>query len=189
MSSTPEPRRYTYAEYLALEAETGIRHEFLDGQVWAMSGGSPRHSAVKVNLVAALKSALRGTPCRPYDSDLKLRVPESGLATYADAAVTCGPLVPDAGDPMAATNPTLIAEVLSPSTEAWDRDWKWDHYRSMRSLRHFLLVDPGTPKVEHYERLPDDTWHFTVHRTGDVVRVAALGIDLPVDALYEDLPD
>lgn len=188
MSSTPAPLELTYQDYLALERSSGLRHEFLDGQAWAMSGGSPRHSAIKVNLGAHLKGALRGRPCRPYDSDLKLRVRESGLATYADTAVICGPIVPDTVDPLAATNPTLVVEVLSPSTEAWDRGWKWEHYRSMPTLRHYLLVDAGRQRIEHYERLPDESWRYSVHGEGGTVVLGALGIELPLAAVYDDLP-
>jgi Uma2 family endonuclease len=178
----------TYAEYLAIERETDLRHEFLHGRAWAMSGGTPRHSALKVNLLAFLHRTTEGTPCRPYDSHLKLRVAASGLATYADVAVICGALVPDREDANAATNPVVVIEVLSPSTEAWDRGWKWEHYRSMASLRHYLLVDQGTERVEHYERLPDGSWRYTVHLAGSVVPLTAIGVDLPVASIYAGAP-
>jgi Uma2 family endonuclease len=192
MSTQPEHPHLTYAEYLELEERTGTRHEFLRGRVWAMSGGTPRHSALKVNLVSLLREALRGKPCRPYDSDLKLRtpgsVPDSGLSTYADAAVICGPILPDAADPHAATNPTLLAEVLSKSTEAWDRGDKWEHYQTISTLRHYLLVDHASVKVEHYERQADGSWRYSIHRSGDVVHLSALDIHVAVAALYEDAP-
>jgi Uma2 family endonuclease len=189
VSTIPEPHPLTYEAYLRLEEETGLRHEFLDGRVWAMSGGSPRHSAIKVNLVAFLRTALRGSPCRPYDSDLKVRVLGSGLATYADATVICGAIVRDPDDPNAAINPSVAVEVISRSTEAWDRGWKWEHYRSVDSLRHYLLVDQLVARVEHYERLEDGSWRYSVHQRGDRIELAAIGVELPVDVLYEELPD
>src|SRR5436190_3677950 len=107
----------TYAEYLRLERETDTRYEFLDGQIWAMSGGTARHSRIKMNLGALLTSALGDGPCQPYDSDWKIRVSATGLATYPDISVVCGDIERHPEDSNAAINPAVIVEVLSESTE------------------------------------------------------------------------
>lgn len=185
----PARKRLTYAEYLAIEVETDLRHEFLDGEAWAMAGGTPRHSRVKVNLTTALNVALGAGPCVAFDSDLKVRVRETGLATYPDAAIVCGPLERDPQDPNAVCNPTVLVEVLSEGTEAWDRGGKFAHYRRIPGLRHYLLVDCRQARVEHYVRQEDGRWLLSEHGPGEVVQVAAAGLHLSVDALYQGLPD
>ena len=181
-------KRLDYAEYLALERSTDLRHEFLDGEAWAIAGGTPRHSKIKANLVGQLYLALGRGPCAAYDSDLKVRVPDTGLSTWPDAAVICGPLQRDALDRNAAVNPTVLVEVLSEATEAWDRGGKFAHYRRLASLRHYLLVDSRTSRVEHYVRMADGRWALSEHGPGEVVEVEAAGLRLEVDRLYEGLP-
>ncbi|MEZ4238490.1 MAG: Uma2 family endonuclease [Myxococcota bacterium] len=184
--ASPALQRASYADYLATERETGLRHEFLDGEVRLMSGGTLRHSALKTNLGALLRDGLRGGPCRPYDADARLRVPATGLATYADFAIVCGPPVPHAEDPLAYTNPTALFEVLSPTTEAWDRGGKFLHAQQLPSLRWYVLVSQDAPRVEVYTRR-DDGWTYAVHVDG-AVRWADLGLALHLSELYADLP-
>ena len=121
MAEAPRKIQLSYEAYLALEQETGERHEYLDGEAWAMAGGNVPHSCVKGNLYALLRTALLGRPCRPMDSDLKIYVPSTGLVTYPDVSVICGALLGAVGAPHADTMPTLLAEVLSPRTESWGR--------------------------------------------------------------------
>jgi len=123
----------TYAEYLALKQQTGLLHEFLDGEAWAMAGGSSRHSRIKMNLAGSFYVALGDSPCQPYDSDLKIRILETGLATYPDLAVVCGPIDRHPEDVNAVTLPKLVAEVLSDSAESWDRGGEFAHYRQIAS--------------------------------------------------------
>jgi Uma2 family endonuclease len=179
----------SYAEYLEFERNLDVRCEFLNGDVWAMAGGTPRHSKVKANLSGVLYVALRRTPCAAYDSDLKVLVPDTGLATYPDAAVICGPLMRHHQDNNAVTNPSALFEVICASTEAWDRGGKFAHYRRLESLQHYLLVDSQLQRVEHYERQDDGRWLLSEHGPGSGVHLAALGVALAVDDLYEDLPD
>lgn len=181
-------KRLTYLEYVDLERATDHRHEFLDGQARAMAGGSLRHSRIKVNVIGELRTALRGSPCRPYDSDLKLIVPATGLVTYPDAAVICGQPERHPDDPHAATNPALVVEVLSPSTEAWDRGGKFEHLGELPSLRHYLLVSQDRVRVTLHTRR-DGAWELTRYGAGERVTLEGIGVSLSVDALYEDLPD
>lgn len=181
----PAHRRLTYAAYLALERETDVRHEFLDGEAWAMAGGSIRHSGIKSNVALAFGIALRGGPCRFYDSDLKVRVPETGLATYPDLAVICGGPERHPEDRNAATNPALLVEVLSKATESWDRGGKFAHYRKLPSLKHYVLVSQDSEVVEHYARQDDGSWRLTEHT--DLLPV--LGVEIPIEGFFRDLPD
>lgn len=181
----------SYTDYLALEEETDVRHEFLRGEAWAMAGGTPRHSAVKSNLLFLVAGRLGSGPCRAYDSDLKLRVESTGLATYADLAVVCGPLVRDTEDRNAVTNPTAVFEVLSPSTERWDRGGKFHHMQTVPSLRSYVIVSVDELRVEVFTRLEDGSWRLSSHGAGSIATFD-LGegrIDLEVDALYRNLPE
>lgn len=178
----------SYADYLELERSTGLKHEFVDGQVWAMSGGTPSHSAITSNVNALLHVALRSSPSRPYSSDLKIRVFETGLASYSDVAVVCGPIEPHPEDANAVTNPSLLIEVLSPSTEAWDRGAKFAHYRRIPSLRHYVLADSVAQRVELYTRQDDETWTFSEHLPGVTFRLDTLDLELAVDEVFADLP-
>jgi Uma2 family endonuclease len=185
----PALRRLTYVEYLELEKRTGVRHEFLDGQARAMAGGTIRHSAIKVNLVLALGAALRGKPCRVYDSDLKVLVEASGLATYPDVSVACRDLRAASIDRNAAVNPIALFEVLSRSTEAWDRGDKFDHFARIPDLRDYVLVSQRIRRVEHYARQPDDTWKLARNGPGDRLVLTGTDASIPVDDVYVDLPD
>lgn len=178
----------TYADYLAIERDTAVRHEFLRGEVWAMSGGTPRHSKIKINLATALNAALGDGPCQAYDSDLKVRTLATGLATYADATVVCGDLETDPEDANAITNPTAVFEVLSPSTERWDRGGKFEHLGQCPSLKLYVLVAQERPHVEVYTRTAPDRWELRRFSEGQTLPLAPIGIELPVDVLYRNMP-
>lgn len=179
----------SYEDYLALERETDLRHEFLNGEAWAMAGGTPRHSGVMTNLTAIVWAALRGHPCRPYNSEMKISIENTGLYTYPDLVVICGPPARSPQDRNAVTNPTLLAEVLSPSTEGWDRGGKFAHYQHIPSLRYYLLVNVGQVRVELFTRESEGRWTLTVHGPGTQVPLPELGFSLDVDELYTDLPE
>ena len=179
----------SYDDYLALERETDLRHEYLDGEAWAMAGGTPRHAVVKSNLTGLLWNRLRGRPCRAVDADLKIAIPDTGLYTYPDLSVICGALERSAQDRNAVVNPTVLFEVLSPSTEGWDRGGKFAHYRRIPTLQHFVLVSVDLSRVELYTRTPDGRWLLSEHGPGDEVPLSAVDIAFPVDALYEGLPE
>lgn len=180
--STP---RVAYADYLALEAQSADRHEWYDGVVLAMAGGTPEHAFLAAACLRELGVALRGRSCLPYDSNLRLRSEATGLATYGDAVVVCGPVVAHPEDPDACTNPRLVVEVLSPTTEAYDRGQKFEHYRSFPSLRHYVLVSTGRARVEHYCRNDDGTWTLRACGPGEGTELAGLDVRLAVDALYD----
>src|SRR3954447_14765097 len=124
---------YTYAEYLGFEASSNVKHEFLGGQIYAMAGGTPEHAALAAAAITLLGPQLRGGQCRPYNSDLRVRTP-TGLTTYPDVTIVRGPREIDGVDPLAVTNPRLIVEVLSRSTEEYDSGDKFAHYKAFPSL-------------------------------------------------------
>lgn len=186
----PAHKLLTYQDYLDLEASTGVRHEFLDGVAVAMAGGSIRHAMLQTDLAFHMQMSLRGAgACRAVGSELKVRSLTLDFASYPDLSVVCGPVVPHPNDPHAMTNPRLLAEVLSPSTEGYDRGDKFDHYRSIATLEHYVLVSTNVTRVELFSRQPDATWTLRVFGPGQALVVEDMGIEVAVDDLYRDLPE
>jgi Uma2 family endonuclease len=184
--SAPAHRiRYSYAEYLALEASSNVKHEYLDGQIYAMAGGTPEHAALAAAVIGLLFPTLRGSPCRPYDADLRVRVRATGLSTYPDVTVVCGRREHAPDDPNAVTNPTLIVEVLSKSTEDYDRGDKFEHYKHLASLRQYVLVSYRERAVEVFTRDASGAWTSIVARDGDTADLASISARLDVRELYE----
>jgi Uma2 family endonuclease len=186
MALAPTHRvRYTWAEYLAVEASSNVKHEFLDGQIYAMAGGTPEHAALAATVIGLLFSQLRDGRCRAHDADLRVRVRETGLATYPDVTVVCGPRERDPDDEQAVTNPTSIVEVLSRSTEEYDRGDKFEHYKRLTSLREYVIVSSRERSVEVWTRGADDTWACSVSRDGEIARLDAIHAQLDVRELYD----
>ncbi|MCK6556485.1 Uma2 family endonuclease [Candidatus Binatia bacterium] len=188
MSQPARFAHYTYEDYRRFEEATDAKHEYLDGQILAMAGGTPEHAALATALIGLLERGLAGGPCYPFSSDLRVRVHATGLATYPDVTVICGDLDRDPEDPNAAANPTLLAEVSSASTEEYDRGEKFAHYRKIGSLREYLIVSHRERRVERWWRRGPDDWGRESAGRGEVLRLSALGIDLDVDAVYERSP-
>lgn len=155
--------RFSVAEYYALEEAAEYRSEYFEGEIFAMAGGSARHSLISANLLGGLWNALRGKRCTAYESNLRLKVEASGLRSYPDAGVYCGQLEFDAEDPRGETavNPTVVFEVLSPSTEAYDRGKKAENYRLIPSLKAYVLISQDRAKVEVFERVGDGFWRLS----------------------------
>lgn len=186
MSGGEPVAKLTYAEYLDLEARADVRHEYLRGEILAMAGGTIEHGAVAMAVGADLRDALRGRPCRVYSSDVRVRVEETDLTTYPDLSVVCGPLQTAAVDREAITNPVVVVEVLSPTTEAYDRGAKAAHYRRLPSLRELVLVSPAERRVEVQRRAASGAWEILEARAGESVELASLGVRLEVDPLFAD---
>jgi Uma2 family endonuclease len=186
MTSSAPVGRTAFADYLAAEKASAIRHEFLDGLVYAMAGGTPEHGALAAAFIGELRSALRGKPCRVFTSDVRVRVDETQLATYPDASVVCGQLKTAADDPDGVANPILVVEVLSPATEAYDRGAKAAHYRRIPSLREYVLVAQDEVRVEVYRKNQHDRWELFEAMAGGQIRLESLGVSVAVDAVYEN---
>lgn len=182
--------RYSWTEYLALEETSPVRHEFFAGEIYAMAGGTPAHSALGVAVVSELRMQLRGKPCRVYNSDLRIRVPETGLGTYPDASIVCGELEFDPDllrKPTTVINPTVIVEVLSDSTEEYDRQGKFENYQRLSTLREYVLVSHREPLVEVFRLSSQGVWERSEARSRTRARLTSIGCELDVDRLYEDV--
>ncbi|HEX8499921.1 MAG TPA: Uma2 family endonuclease [Pyrinomonadaceae bacterium] len=158
MSSQRALAVFTPEEYLALERLSEIRHEFLDGTVYAMAGESPTHSAICFNLAGALHPQLRETNCRGFSPNMKVRAGEAGLYAYPDLAVACGEAFFHDRHGDVLLNPVVVFEVLSRSTQTYDRGEKFERYKSIETLRDYVLVSQDRPLLEHFSRQPDGTW-------------------------------
>lgn len=181
-------RRHTLEDYLSVEEMSAVRHEFLNGEIFAMAGGTPEHAALSAAAVVVLGRRLEGRPCRPYSADLRIRVVATGLATYADAAVISGDPIRDPASPTHVTNPIVIVEVLSKNTEAYDRGEKREHYQQIASLREYMLVAQDRREIEVYARpgvpLTGGIWQRSVHRAAETVDLPSIGVRFTVDELY-----
>ena len=178
------PRRYTYEEYLRGEEVSDVKHEFCDGAILAMAGGSRERSLLKTNLLTEVALALRGRPCRAFDADLRSLLEEANFATYPDVAVVCPPARWSPRDRNALTNPTVLFEVLSPSTAAYDTGEKFDHYARFVSLREYVLVESERVGVRVFRR-DGDVWTLHRYGAGDTVELPAIDIRLDVDGIYD----
>jgi Uma2 family endonuclease len=156
--TVPAVSHLTPEEYLALERGSELRHEYVDGRMVAMTGGSRNHALIVTNLGGELRQQLKGRPCEVYTSDLRVQVSATGLYSYPDVVVVCGE--PRFEDPYLDTllNPTVIIEVLSPTTEPYDRGRTFEQYRTLESLREYLLISQDHPLVEQFLRQEADAW-------------------------------
>lgn len=174
---------YAYADYLTLEASSNVKHEYLGGQIYAMAGGTPEHAALAAAAIGLLFPQLRGTSCRAYDSDLRVRTP-SGLATYPDVTVVCGTTERDATDPQAVTNPALLIGVQSRTTEEYDAGDKFEHYKSLASLGQYVLIGHRDRALTVWTRGEDGKWQSATVRDGEIAELT-IGARLDVRELYE----
>jgi Uma2 family endonuclease len=185
---TAAPRtHFTYEEYLAFERDSGLKHEFDRGEIFATAGGSRRHNALALRVGAALDRA-RADGCTAFQSDQRVRVLATGRATYPDVSMVCGSIEGDPADPSGPTisNPTVVVEVLSPSTEQEDRGAKWHHYQQIPSLETYVLVSQDTPRIEVFRRQGGSGWTYEDY-TGGSIEIR--GVTIQLAELYRGLPD
>jgi Uma2 family endonuclease len=185
MATPASLHRYSFADYLAFEEASTTKHEFLNGEIYGMAGGTPEHAALSVAVSSALLAQLRGGPCRVYSSDLRVRVLATGLATYPDVTVVCAEVERDPESATTVVNPRVVVEVLSDATEAYDRGQKLDYYRRIPSLAAVVLVSHRAPSIEVWGRRPEDAWQHRAYGPGQVAVIDALPARLVVDEVYE----
>jgi Uma2 family endonuclease len=177
---------FSLAEYFVQEEQAEQRSEFYEGEIFAMAGGTPNHNRLTGNVYTALRSALRGKSCEPFMADVRLLIKRRQLYTYPDVMVICGSLQYAPGRNDTVTNPALIVEVLSPSTEAYDRGKKFEFYRTIDSLQEYILVDQGRMYVERHRPLGLGRWEMTAFEASDdVLALASVGIELTLANIYE----
>jgi Uma2 family endonuclease len=178
----------TEEEYLAFERASETKHEFLNGRVYAMAGATEPHIVIVGSTFFRLYGQLLGRPCRVYANDMRIKVVASGLYTYPDIAVVCGDrhFADNRRDTI--TNPTVLIEVLSPSTESYDRTTKWEHYQTLESLQEYLLIKQDTPRVEQYARQDDGSWRYTATLGLEAaVDLPSIGCTLRLAEIYENV--
>ena len=179
-------QRMTAAEFLAWDATQTIKHEFVGGEVYAMAGGEDRNATAAGNLYIALRQHLRGSACRVYGSDVKLRVEAADSFFYPDLMATCS--ATDAADRLIKREPVLVVEVLSPSTAAYDRGDKFASYRQLPSLTEYLLVDVDSRRCDLFRKQPaDGLWELHPSAPGEGVQLASVDLMVSAEALWADL--
>lgn len=178
----------SYADYLELEAKSATKHEWLDGVVYDMAGGTLEHAGLAAAVIRRLGNQLEGKPCRVFTADLKIRVLATGLCTYPDVSVICGrPQMDPESSGNVVTNPTVLVEVLSDSTEAYDRGEKFAHYRRIPSLREYVLVGQKTPLIEVFRKNEAGLWVLVAEAgAGEAAALESVGCTLAVDDVYAD---
>ena len=177
--------KLTEEQYLALERAAEFKSEYIDGEMFAMSGASMQHGRLQRNITGELYNALSGSPCEPFGSDLRVRV-SGRMYTYPDISVVCGKpqLADDQQDVL--LNPVVVVEVLSPSTEKYDRGLKLQHYRTFATLQEYILVDQEQIRIEQYTRQDNIVWTLRDHLTLDgELTLASIGVSLSLRRIYD----
>ena len=178
-------QRLTAKEYLALERAAEFKSEFYDGEVFAMAGGSAMHSLIGTNATIEIGNKLRGRPCRPFNSDLRVRPPGIPFYTYPDVSVVCGPLEFDDEQEDTITNPSLLVEVTSPATEGYDRGAKFRLYSRMASLREYLVISQSEPSLDLFIRQDSNEWLLrSASGIDSSLILPMLGVTLSLKEIY-----
>ena len=179
-------RFYTEAEYAALESRAEYKSEFVHGEILAMAGASTPHNVIAGNIFALIWAGLRGRTCQVFGPDQQVRIAPTGLRTYPDVSALCGPAVIGHDDVDYLINTNVLVEVLSPSTERWDRGGKSAHYRRLESLQEYVFVAQDEMRVEHYRRQHDHLWTLQEF-TGpeDRLTLGSIGCELALAEIYE----
>ena len=176
----------TPEEYLAREHEAEHKSEYVDGVIYAMARGSPGHDRIAMNVGSEFRAHLKGRPCEAFSSNMRVRVNDQGLYTYPDVTVACGDARFDDVHGDTLLNPTVIVEILSPSTEAWDRGGKAERYRQLESLREYLLITQDRPHVERYARSEAGSWTLReVSGLDGSIRIESIALDLALAEVYD----
>lgn len=185
----PQKKPYiSTEEYLRLERAAEYKSEYYAGEIFAMAGGKAIHSLISANVGRELGNKLKGKGCVPFDSNLRIMTPATGLYTYPDVSVICGPLeyAPDTDDTI--VNPTLLVEVLSDSTEGYDRGKKFEHYRSIPTFQEYVLISQTAASVEVFSRQPDGNWMLTHVKGLDAkARLQSFDIELSLAEIYYEV--
>jgi Uma2 family endonuclease len=174
-------RQYTLDDYLSLQRGIEVKLEYFNGEIYVMAGGSAGHYRISRNVLRLFEAALAGSSCEAFGSDVRVSTP-SGLYTYPDASIFCGPKVSNAAETI--NNPIVIVEVLSDSTRNYDRGEKFDLYRSIAALRHYLLIEQTSHHVEHRRLESDGSWSSEISMD-DAIHLSGVGVDLEIAEIYD----
>lgn len=183
MDAARRVTHFTEEEYLARERISQTKHEFINGEIFAMAGAKLRHNAIAASAIGALLPLARRKSCRVFNSDQRICVSATGMFTYPDAGVVCGKPQYHSKDGMSLLNPLVLVEVLSASTEAYDRGEKLAHYRRNPAVHEILIVWQSEPRVEHHRRLEGEEWLVKEHMQG-LIELPSLGGTISLDDIY-----
>ena len=184
MSSAATKKRFTPQEYLALERKSETRNEYYNGEIFAMAGASREHNLTVANLLRDIGNQLEDRPCESYPSHMRVSIEATGLYTYPDVSMVCGEPRFQDREVDTLLNPTVIVEVLSPSTEAYDRGDKFRHYRRIDSLREFVLISQDRMMVEHYTRRGNDWVLSDLTDPDQVLKLESIGCQIPLNRIF-----
>lgn len=177
---------YTIQEYLEMENAAFEKHEYYKGEIFAMSGAGARHNIISINIIASLYNALKGKSCQPYGSDMRIHIPENTLFTYPDISVICADIATSKEDENTATNPTVIIEILSPSTRNYDRGVKFMFYRAIPTLKEYLLVEAELIHVEKFAINKEGLWELKEYSSpDDQITLESLDVKLLLKDIYD----
>ena len=186
MSTAPAHRRLTVSDYLAIENDSSTKNEFYQGEITAMAGATVAHNIIAGNIFAHLHTQLRGKDCRPFNSDQRIKIERAGFYTYADVSVICGQVQVAKDDPLSATNPRLIVEILSPTTEFIDKRRKLKLYLQLDSLQEYVIVEQDSAYMNKYVRNDDGTWTMSVIEGLETsVDLTSIGCQLRTADIYD----
>jgi Uma2 family endonuclease len=178
--------KFTEEEYLQMERSSVEKHEFYKGEIFNMSGAGARHNIISVNLLVALGNGLKGKSCRPYGSDMRINIPENTLFTYPDISIICGDVINTPNDEKTAIRPTVIIEILSPSTKEYDRGEKFKLYRDIPTLKEYIMVESEMVGVEAFRINEKNRWELQEYRSvNDTLIIPVVNIQVSLSDIYE----
>ena len=176
---------YTIAEYLEMEKAADVKHEFYQGEIFAMAGAGARHNVIASNLMGELYINLKGKPCRPFGSDLRVHIPENMLFTYPDISIICGDITSSKEDEDTAILPIVLIEILSPSTKDYDRGGKFKLYRDIPSLKEYILIDSDAINIEAFRLNAGGHWELEEYKTlAETLSIKAVDVGISIEDIY-----
>lgn len=181
-----QKRHYTIEEYLEMEKASTVKHEYFQGEVFAMSRAGDNHNDIFSNVFIEIGNKLKGKPCRPYGSDKRMNIPENTLFTYPDISIYCNGLIHSDVDEDTSILPTVIIEILSPSTKNYDRGKKFNLYKDIPSLKEYIMIDSESVLVEAYYIDEEKNWVLNKHEEiSNILTLVSLGFDMSLSDIYE----
>ena len=180
-----QKRRYTVEEYLEMEKASTVKHEYFQGEVFAMSGAGDNHNEIFSNVFGEICNKLKDKPCRPYGSDKRMNIPENTLFTYPDISIYCNGLIHSEFDDETSILPTVIIEILSPSTKNYDKGKKFNHYKDIPSLKEYIMIDSESVSVEAYYINEEKNWVLNQHKElSETLTFVSMGFNVALSDIY-----
>lgn len=177
--------KITPAQYIEFEKTATVRHEYLDGEIFAMVGASLNHNRINANTVSELRNKLKNSSCEAFASDMRVKIQEIEKYTYPDIVATCGDIDLESGEPDTLLNPIVIIEILSDSTESYDRGLKFEHYQHIQSLREYILISQDRCRIEKFKKAEDATWIYSSYtEKTQAVPIESINCDISLSEIY-----